>query len=208
MLLWKKQPGESKKAFDAFRIYRDMGPTRSLVRVGQQSGKNRTLIERWSSRGDWQDRVDEFEAHDERVRLDNQLRAKKDMDERHAQIATSLQNKALRRLQNMDPSELSPGGLLSYLTEATRLERLARGEPESIEERREKIEATHDVEVSFEEYIPAFQTLIDTGIIQPSSYATRWKRSPASGSSSKASISKKARPSRNNVSAISGFQPS
>ena len=66
---WERQPGESAKSYEAFVIYRDMGPSRTLPRVretlGRPSGYQRWL-ETWSSSGGWvaraiawDDRVDE-----------------------------------------------------------------------------------------------------------------------------------------------------
>ena len=40
-----------------------------------------------------------------------------------------LQNKAVERLRLLRPEELGPREILSYLIEAAKLERLARGEP-------------------------------------------------------------------------------
>jgi hypothetical protein len=51
------------------------------------------------------------------------------MAERHAREAVALQEKALRRLQQMQPEELSPVQVLDYFIQAAKLERLSRGEP-------------------------------------------------------------------------------
>jgi len=58
------------------------------------------------------------------------------MRERHAREALALQQKALERLKRMDPEELSPGDVLRYFVEAAKLERISRGEPETIQEQR------------------------------------------------------------------------
>lgn len=54
---------ESDKAWAAFCRYRDQGGSRSLVRVGQELGKSRVLIERWSAAFDWVERVRAYDAH-------------------------------------------------------------------------------------------------------------------------------------------------
>jgi hypothetical protein len=51
------------------------------------------------------------------------------MAERHAKEALMLQNKAVERLRQLRPEELKPRDTLSFLIEAAKLERLARGEP-------------------------------------------------------------------------------
>ena len=54
---FEQQPRESAKAFAAFTEYLHLGPQRSLAAVGQKLGKSLVLIERWSSRWQWTERV-------------------------------------------------------------------------------------------------------------------------------------------------------
>ena len=62
-LAFEQQPKESAKAFEAFALYLGMGAERSLAKVGQRLGKSGSLIERWSRRFGWTDRVSEHAAH-------------------------------------------------------------------------------------------------------------------------------------------------
>ena len=62
-LPFEQQPRESAKAFAAFKIYLDMGSERSLATVGQKLGKSLVLIERWSSRWHWAERVAAHAGH-------------------------------------------------------------------------------------------------------------------------------------------------
>ncbi len=55
------EDGETRKAFEAFKLYRDQGPGRSLAKTaelvyGSPTGSIRQ-IEKWSSRFDWVDRA-------------------------------------------------------------------------------------------------------------------------------------------------------
>lgn len=54
-----RQPRESEEAFTAFRAYLDLGPQRSLAKVGQKSGKCKAM-ERWSSQWRWVSRVEAY----------------------------------------------------------------------------------------------------------------------------------------------------
>lgn len=56
-MLFERQPNESSKAFEAFRLYRDMGPERSAEAVAKKLGKSRKGLDRWSSRFSWVDRA-------------------------------------------------------------------------------------------------------------------------------------------------------
>lgn len=62
-LPFEQQRKESSKAFAAFQVYLRMGPQRSLAAVGQQLGKSRVVIERWSAKFDWVSRVQAHAAH-------------------------------------------------------------------------------------------------------------------------------------------------
>jgi hypothetical protein len=55
--VFEQQPRESAKAFEAFSLYLNMGPERSLAAVGQKLGKSKALLERWSAKFDWPGRV-------------------------------------------------------------------------------------------------------------------------------------------------------
>jgi hypothetical protein len=55
---WEQQEGESVQAYEAFRTYLALHSRRSLVAAARKIGKSTTLLERWSARWAWPDRVD------------------------------------------------------------------------------------------------------------------------------------------------------
>jgi hypothetical protein len=78
VLAWEQRPDESGKAWSAFRLFRDLGPSRTLRQAaaayylgtpdalpteGQVSN-----IKKWSVRYDWTGRVRALEARDEMIR--------------------------------------------------------------------------------------------------------------------------------------------
>jgi hypothetical protein len=62
-LAFEKQAKESNKAFAAFVVYLGMGSERSLEAVRQKCGKSARLIQRWSSRWRWTERVAAHTSH-------------------------------------------------------------------------------------------------------------------------------------------------
>jgi hypothetical protein len=60
---FEQQARESAKAFEAFSVYLNMGPERSLAAVGRKLGKSRALLERWSAKFDWAERVLAHDLH-------------------------------------------------------------------------------------------------------------------------------------------------
>jgi hypothetical protein len=142
---WEQLPGESSKAYAAFAIYRDLGPRRSLEEASRlyhnktpesatptAGGRRREAsgqIRRWAGRWDWVARARAWDQELERIKRHQQVEAVAEMAERHAKEALMLQNKAVERLRLLRPEELVPRDTLSFLIEAAKLERLARGEP-------------------------------------------------------------------------------
>ena len=55
------------------------------------------------------------------------------MTERHVKEARALQSKALERLRTLRPEELEPMDMLRFFVDASKLERLALGEPDSLQ---------------------------------------------------------------------------
>lgn len=72
LLPWEKQKGEPGTAFWAFSVYRDLGPRRSLTKVGEIAGETgvaaASSVERWSSRWKWVERADAWDRDQDRKR--------------------------------------------------------------------------------------------------------------------------------------------
>jgi len=64
MIATTRLPYESTKAYNAFRVYAEMGDKRSLRAVGQKLGKSTTIIERWSSKWKWRERIGTMQVID------------------------------------------------------------------------------------------------------------------------------------------------
>lgn len=123
---WERQKGEGEKAFEAFVIYRDMGEDRTISAVVKRLGKSRSLIDRWKDRWDWHERVRAYDNELEREARAKAVKERKAMTERHINIATLLQRKALEALKTLDAEAMSAKDIREYIKMATDLERLNR----------------------------------------------------------------------------------
>lgn len=126
---WERQKGESRQAFQAFAIYRDMGAARSLQKVAQQLSKSLALMKRWSEKWSWVARAAAWDAELDRRAREAQEKARAEMAERHIKEAMLFQQKVVERLKTLEPDELSPSDLAKWFDIAVKVERLARGEP-------------------------------------------------------------------------------
>jgi hypothetical protein len=175
---WEQLEGESDKAFSAFVIFRDMGPSkRSLDGAStlyhnhnRQEGdkkemagaknKNRSgQVQVWADRWNWRQRASAWDAEQDRVGREAQLQEIIEMRRRHAEEAMLLQTVALEKLRAIDPDSLTANQTLDYLVEAAKLERLSRGEPEVIGEQRVTGKDGGPVRFSMEETVAAEREL-------------------------------------------------
>src|SRR6516164_8756210 len=135
---WEQQTGESSRAYGAFCAYRDLGPRRSLRAAatafyGRASAALERQLDNWSRAFSWVERTSAWDGHLDAEARAAQEEARHDMVKRHLQEALALQSKALERLRALVPEELQPADLLRYIVEAAKLERLALGEPDTVQ---------------------------------------------------------------------------
>lgn len=178
-LPWERQPREGTKPFEAFVIYRDQGPKRGQRPTAKAIGKSLRLIVKWSQRWRWVERARAWDEELDRQNRASQVAAVKEMRERHAREALALQEKALKRLKELKREELSASDVLRFFVEAAKLERVARGEPETIQEQRlngevitrteyhERIELVLQDEIAREQIRDIVRRAIDQGRTAP-----------------------------------------
>jgi hypothetical protein len=124
----------------AFDLYIRMGPGRSLETlhrelqedpglIGLKRAPSLSTLEAWSSAFHWQARLLDLERQAAKQDREEQVKALREMNERHAREGLALQQKAVERLGTLPPERLSASDAVRALVEGVRLERLARGEP-------------------------------------------------------------------------------
>ena len=133
---WDRQPGETSKAFEAFRIYLELRAERSYARVAERLTKSRTLIGRWANKYRWHERSLQFDSHEMREEHKLQVREAAAMRKRQAQLGMKGLEISLARLNSMSPQEISrlPVGTVAKLMEvSTKIERAARGQVDEMQ---------------------------------------------------------------------------
>lgn len=149
---WDRHPSESPPAFEAFALYRDMGLSRSAGKVAKQLGKSTTIIERWCTGHSWVARAAVWDEELDRVAQAEAQQAIRDMSKRHAQLAVAMQTKAAQALQTLDASTLNASQIARLVRDSVRVERLARGEPTSIDEVRDEEETAERLAQRLRDY--------------------------------------------------------
>ncbi len=143
---WYRQPKEGAKAYAAFCIFRDMGPERTITKTAEILGrKSASMIYKWSSSNNWQERVRAYENHLQKIAVKAAENARLEMLSRHANEAMLMQQIALQKLREIDPDTVSVGDAVKMVDVAVKVERLARGEStENVKE-----ETTGEVKVVY-----------------------------------------------------------
>jgi hypothetical protein len=109
----------------------------------------------------WKERAEAWDEHQRQKAREAHAEAIEEMNQRHIQEAKLLQTKAIQRLKTLELDDLSSADVIRYLTEASKLERTARGEPEAIEERRLTGKGGGPIGFSLEETVAADKELED-----------------------------------------------
>lgn len=123
---WDRQKDESEQAYEAFLAYRDMGANRSVAKVAQKCGKNKSLMDRWSSRWEWVERCRCWDNQLQKEAKKTAAAELKKMYQRHIKIAMQLQNVAIMSLAQTRPENIEPKDLIAFVKAATVIERESR----------------------------------------------------------------------------------
>jgi len=141
---WDRQPGEPDSSWANFLAYRDMPPAvRSQEKAAHKVGKNPQTIGCQSQRWDWVARVRACDMWKDKQTQIAEIQSIQDMRRRHIQMAMSFQGAAALALNKIIQAEregsaltLKPGEVKELAELGIKIERLNRGEPETITEDR------------------------------------------------------------------------
>ena len=114
---WERQPDESEEAYEAFRIYLELGVSRTQLETCRRLGKNRTTINEWANKYEWNQRAVDYEnwinAQIDKKLVNEAWKTKKE----HTKVYANLRNIAqfpisqladrIKNLDKKDEAELS-----------------------------------------------------------------------------------------------------
>lgn len=145
---WNRIQGETSKQFEAFSIYRDMGPERSISEVAKlwsESGATSRLRE-WATKNKWNQRTIAYDDHIDDIRRAKNEETIIEMSARHADYSVQIQDKAMDALNLIKPEDLKPHELIKWINVAVNIERLSRGAPtENIRQEQEVKEVKDEI---------------------------------------------------------------
>lgn len=159
MRAYERQPGESDTAFAAYKLYRNLGPGRTLremAAVFYHQPEYRASTKRvpgrvksWSATFEWADRAREADARDDRIRREavelysldrlaersSRVEDLRDLNLRNEEKAAELETKFLERAERQ-LAELPLAATKNPVADAARLHKIStRSEPTKVDMR-------------------------------------------------------------------------
>ena len=126
---WERLPNETGPSWQAFVVYRDAGPTRTVESAAQTVGKSRSTMAEFAKRWDWQPRVLAWDAEVDRQRREAFLQLQRQTIKKHVEAAVKLRKLAMEAVDNINASMLAsePRDALAFLQAAIKIEQTSLG---------------------------------------------------------------------------------
>ena len=131
---WERLAGESSLAFAAFCAFRDVGPERSIRKAVESAeqdeavrAKRYRVWRNWSTQFRWRERAADFDRYTEKLKQAEMRKTIEAQGEMHRAVTGKMLDVVKKKLDTMNPQELSQGNLTEWVQTAIRAEREAAG---------------------------------------------------------------------------------
>jgi hypothetical protein len=131
---WERLTGESPRAYSAFCFYRDYGPERNIRRavegvcaVGCRVEKQYRMWRVWATHYRWRERAADYDQYLDRLKQTEKRKTIEAQGERHRAITGKMLTVVEKKLDMMNPADLSQGTVKDWVETAIRAERDAAG---------------------------------------------------------------------------------
>ena len=123
---WDRQPGERDAPWQAFKLYRDMGPSRSARKVAMALKKSSGHLLRYSHAWSWKERIQAYETHMDRVSQKAHEIALEEMAADHAKAGRIMMVTALKVITAADIKDIKISDAIAMFRAAIPVERQGR----------------------------------------------------------------------------------
>jgi transketolase len=131
---WERLADESSNAFKAFCAFRDFGAERSIKKVvdtTEQDENVRTKNYRkwynWSSQYRWNERAADFDRYIEKLKQTELRKTIEVQAQKHRDATGKMLDVVIKKLDIMNPEELTQGNVKEWVETAIKAERTAAG---------------------------------------------------------------------------------
>ena len=135
---WEKLPGESALAFAAFCAFRDLGAERNIRKAVETSfaGKEHDTgavtkkyrsWRNWSTQYKWRERAAEYDRYIEKLKQGELRKTIEAQGEMHRKVTGQMLEVVSKKLDTMNPAELSQSNVTEWVQTAVKVDREVAG---------------------------------------------------------------------------------
>ena len=131
---WERLPGESGAAFGAFCAFRDLGLERNIRKAVETvekdtavQAKKYNVWRNWCTQFRWRERAADYDRYIERLKQGELRKTIEAQGEKHRAVTGKMLDVVEKKLDLMNPAELSQGNLTEWVQTAIKAEREAAG---------------------------------------------------------------------------------
>ena len=131
---WERLAGESSGAFAAFCAFRDLGAERNIRKAVDGYEKDESVrLKRyrvwrnWSTAFRWRERAADFDRYMEKLKQAELRKTIEAQGEQHRKVTGKMLEVVQKKLDMMDPAELTQGNVTEWVSTAIRADREAAG---------------------------------------------------------------------------------
>jgi hypothetical protein len=131
---WEKIPGETALAFAAFCIFRDLGAERNIRKAVETVETDKAAQAKkyhgwrnWSFKYRWCERAADYDRYIEKLKQTELRKTIEAQGEKHRQVTGKMLDVVQKKLDTMNPADLSQGSVTEWVQTAIKAEREAAG---------------------------------------------------------------------------------
>jgi hypothetical protein len=131
---WERLAGETSAAFSAFCAFRDLGAERNIRRAVESVETNTAVCMKrykvwrnWSTQFRWRERAADYDRYLEKLKQAELRKTIEAQGEKHREVTGKMLDVVSKKLDTMNPSELTQTAVTEWVQTAIRAEREAAG---------------------------------------------------------------------------------
>jgi hypothetical protein len=131
---WERLSGESAAAFATFCVFRDLGYERSIRKAVETAEKDVAVQEKkykvwrnWCSQFRWRERAADYDRYIEKLKQGEIRKTIEAQGEKHREVTGKMLDVVSKKLDLMNPADLSQGLVTEWVQTAIKAEREAAG---------------------------------------------------------------------------------